>query len=80
MTFRVGQQHTSLSALWFSRGFEMCFPLLEGPVTYSSFQQHHAGSGMCSVGFRFEHSLFLRLLVLQRVRSCSVLSDFRDKA
>lgn len=37
MTFHVGQQHTSLSDLWFSREFEMCFPLLEGPVTYSSF-------------------------------------------
>lgn len=80
MTFHVGQQHTSLSDLWFSRGFEMCFPLLEGPVTYSSFQQHHAGSGMCSGRFWFELSLFLRLLLLRRVRSCSELSDFWDIA
>lgn len=76
MNFHVGQQHTSLSDLWFSRGFEMCFPLLEGPVTYSSFRQHCAGSGMRSGGFRFEHSLFLRLLLLQCVRNCSKLSDF----
>lgn len=57
MNFHVGQQHTSLSDLWFSRGFEMCFPLLEGPVTYSSVRQHCAGSGMRSGGFRFEQSV-----------------------